>query len=389
MRSRLALAVRSSSLCSQTSLLSSRTSSKILISNNTSIHGVRAFGYGNKILRNQVDDPFFEEALQSHESIANISEPPSASADLRSITPNGSVYSRIGTRPFSQEVASVLLAPIPDEDIEVKPDGILYLPEIKYRRILNKAFGPGGWCLIPKSDYKIENGHVIQEFVLICHGQFVSQSFGEQTIDNSGFKSIGSSLEGAKSNALMRCCKDIGIASELWDPNFILEWKAKNVVGVFCEHVKTQQTKKLYRRKDREIGYPYVEKKSAYSSNSNNNAPSVASVAIVEDQVSTAELDVAPPSAIDGEESMFDNFASQDDGAAQYAKPTRTTASPAAASKRGFSFSPTEPIPFGKFKGKISDEVFHLPDFQSYLSFLEKNNIQPGYVKAMKQHYKK
>ena len=27
--------------------------------------------------------------------------------------------------------------------------------------------------------------------------------------------------ESAKSNAMMRCCKDLGIASELWDPNFI------------------------------------------------------------------------------------------------------------------------------------------------------------------------
>ena len=27
--------------------------------------------------------------------------------------------------------------------------GLIYLPEIKYRRILNQAFGPGGWALMP------------------------------------------------------------------------------------------------------------------------------------------------------------------------------------------------------------------------------------------------
>lgn len=28
----------------------------------------------------------------------------------------------------------------------------------------------------------------------------------------------GKAMESAKSNALMRCCKDLGVASELWDP---------------------------------------------------------------------------------------------------------------------------------------------------------------------------
>lgn len=31
-------------------------------------------------------------------------------------------------------------------------EGLIYLPEIKYRRILNIAFGPGGWALVPRGD---------------------------------------------------------------------------------------------------------------------------------------------------------------------------------------------------------------------------------------------
>lgn len=58
----------------------------------------------------------------------------------------------------------------------------------------------------------------------------------------------------------MRCCKDLGIASELWDPAFIAEWKAKHAVDVWVEHVKTGDKRKLWRRKDRAaIGYPYKE----------------------------------------------------------------------------------------------------------------------------------
>ena len=30
--------------------------------------------------------------------------------------------------------------------------GLIYIPEIKYRRMLNKAFGPGGWALVPRGE---------------------------------------------------------------------------------------------------------------------------------------------------------------------------------------------------------------------------------------------
>lgn len=39
----------------------------------------------------------------------------------------------------------------------------------------------------------------------------------------------------------MRCCKDLGVASELWDPRFIREFKAKYCVEVFAEHVPTKK----------------------------------------------------------------------------------------------------------------------------------------------------
>jgi len=84
----------------------------------------------------------------------------------------------VGETSFSREIVAALMKPIDLDDIEIKPgmyicfdilssnrkkkkkrfftqtpgfvttfifkDGMIYLPEIKYRRILNKAFGPGG-----------------------------------------------------------------------------------------------------------------------------------------------------------------------------------------------------------------------------------------------------
>ncbi len=34
----------------------------------------------------------------------------------------------------------------------VHASGTIYLPEIKYRRILHQAFGPGGWALMPRGE---------------------------------------------------------------------------------------------------------------------------------------------------------------------------------------------------------------------------------------------
>nr|CAG4715323.1 unnamed protein product [Naegleria fowleri] len=173
------------------------------------------------------------------------------------------VLALISDKPFKKEIADVLMAPLDNKDIEVLPEGSLFLPEIKYRRILNKAFMPGGWSLIPIGSYNIMDKCIVQEYALICNGQFVSQVYGEQTFDPSeqSFKTLGTALEGCKSNALMRCCKDLGIGSELWDPNFVREWKKQNVVAVLCENVKNKTIKVLYRRKDRPaFQYPYTEK---------------------------------------------------------------------------------------------------------------------------------
>ena len=72
---------------------------------------------------------------------------------------------------FTKEAAEILLAPINPDDIEVKPDGIVYLPEIKYRRILNRAFGPGGWGLAPRGESIVTTKAVTREYALVALGR--------------------------------------------------------------------------------------------------------------------------------------------------------------------------------------------------------------------------
>lgn len=168
-------------------------------------------------------------------------------------------YHGLGSVSFTPEQQEILLAAIVPEDVEVKPDGLLYLPEIKYRRILNRAFGPGGWGLAPRGESIVTGKLITREYGLIVQGRLVSIARGEQQyFDPDG---IPTATEGCKSNALMRCCKDLGIASELWDPRFIREFLAKETKEVWAEHVSTKRKKKVVLRKDDTVKYPYKESK--------------------------------------------------------------------------------------------------------------------------------
>lgn len=162
----------------------------------------------------------------------------------------------LGQQAFSKEAVDTLLAPLASEDIEIKPDGLLYLPEIKYRRILNRAFGPGGWGLAPRTETLVTPKQVSREYALVCNGRLVSVARGEQDYFG-GEEKLTTALEGCKSNALMRCCKDLGIASELWDPVFIRKFKKSHCDEMFAEHVVTKKKKKLWKLKVNSFEYPY------------------------------------------------------------------------------------------------------------------------------------
>jgi hypothetical protein len=79
----------------------------------------------------------------------------------------------IATLPAAEPQFKSLMRPLADSDIEVKPDGVIYLPEIKYRRRLNEAFGPMGWGMIPKGEPVVGETIVTREYALIVGGRYV------------------------------------------------------------------------------------------------------------------------------------------------------------------------------------------------------------------------
>ncbi|PLB39439.1 putative mitochondrial genome maintenance protein Mgm101 [Aspergillus candidus] len=165
----------------------------------------------------------------------------------------------LSAAPFPKEAADILLTEVNPEEVEIKPDGIVYLPEIKYRRILNRAFGPGGWGLVPRSESIVTPKTVTREYALVCNGRLVSVARGEQ--DYFSPDGIPTATEGCRSNALVRCCKDLGIASELWDPRWIRRYRAQYTREVFVEHIVNKRKSKIWIRKDDPVSYPWKESK--------------------------------------------------------------------------------------------------------------------------------
>lgn len=96
---------------------------------------------------------------------------------------------------------------------------------------------------------------------ILIRTRLVSIARGEQQyFDPDG---IPTATEGCKSNALMRCCKDLGIASELWDPRFIRKFMAERGKEIIVEHMTTKKRRKHYMRKDDPLKYPLKEVGSA------------------------------------------------------------------------------------------------------------------------------
>lgn len=98
--------------------------------------------------------------------------PPTLSEDEKQVDWTRSFHG-LSSAPFSSEQAAILTQELEFDDIEIKPDGILYLPEIKYRRILNKAFGPGGWGLAPRGETIVTGKVVTREYGLVAGGRYV------------------------------------------------------------------------------------------------------------------------------------------------------------------------------------------------------------------------
>lgn len=140
---------------------------------------------------------------------------------------------------ISEQEQQKLLMSFDKKEIEIRPDGLIYLPQTFWRKRLNESFGIGQWCLIVKgsrNDPAPQKDKLYLQGVLMVRGNYVAESVGEAELHSSNpMQSWASVWESAKSDCITRCCKDLGIASELWQPEFIKSWIKDNALQVWRE----------------------------------------------------------------------------------------------------------------------------------------------------------
>jgi hypothetical protein len=160
------------------------------------------------------------------------------------LTLDPATYVGMSIEPFTEAQATILTRPLAVEDVDIRPDGQVYMGHAKLRQRLNEAFRPGGWALRRLSSIDVAVATEGQadrktelvmsaEFGLYVGGRFVSSARGEQKYQDNGEMTYGDAAEGMKSNALSRCCKDLGIALDLWDRNYADRWRTAHAVQVW------------------------------------------------------------------------------------------------------------------------------------------------------------
>ncbi len=133
-----------------------------------------------------------------------------------------------GTVELTEQQREALFRPVNEQDIEIRPDGLIYLPWVEYVSRLKEAFGLN-WAIVPQGMPKHNGDYLIWGFYLIIQGKLAGFAIGEQEYnEDNTYMTWGDACEGAKSNALMRLCKGIGISLELWKPSFVHAWKEKH-----------------------------------------------------------------------------------------------------------------------------------------------------------------
>ncbi len=150
-------------------------------------------------------------------------------------------YERAASLVLSDEEIAKLAEEFPDEAFKSGAAGkenLIYIEHAFLRDRLNQVFKPGQWAIVPRNrwaeDFTTSNGkpasRVYVEAMLIIRGCFVSESVGEmEYFPHNASQNYGDAVEGAKTAALRRCCKELGIGLQAWKKDWCLGWwKRKN-----------------------------------------------------------------------------------------------------------------------------------------------------------------
>jgi hypothetical protein len=220
-----------------------------------------------KATANQSDDEYQgEPSAEEVEVRAGTSLVPASQYPMASGLAPGSTTGLSEFKMTDTEIA-ILRAPLkPETEIELRPDGIAYVPGGALRERLIAAFGPGQVALRQERDpfYDAGTQEACFDGSLWIRGKYIARAIGGcKWRPTNQSMSKTDAIEGAKTDCLKRCCKEIGMASDLWNPAFLREFMEEWAVPYQGEAYdwKTKKTlpKTFWRKKGVSLGGQALE----------------------------------------------------------------------------------------------------------------------------------
>ncbi len=187
---------------------------------------------------------------------------PALSSSAEASLQQADTYYGAGDLQLTAVQQKALSEPADPLDIDILPTGEIYFSQVQYRRRLNDAIGIGQWALRPMEPFRRVGTTVSREYALMIYGKFAAAGIGEAEYrEDNARSSWPTACEAAKSDALKRACKDLGIALECWDKRYAEAWKAEYAVKVWRSKAKNGSGEFQWRRKDAEPFYDEAQSK--------------------------------------------------------------------------------------------------------------------------------
>lgn len=148
-------------------------------------------------------------------------------------------YDRASMLQLTEQEIELLQAEFPDDAFQPGAAGkehLIYIEHAHLRDRLNRVFRPGQWSIIPRNrwaeDFRTAKGYpasrVYVEAMLVIRGCFVAEAVGEmEYYPNNASQNYGDAVEGAKTAALRRCCKELGVGLQAWKKEWCEGWWAR------------------------------------------------------------------------------------------------------------------------------------------------------------------
>jgi len=158
-------------------------------------------------------------------------------------------YARASELKLTPEEQEKLQKEFPDEAFRPGAAGkenLLYIEHAFLRDRLNEVLGLGQWSIIPRKrwaedfeippknrgDAPVQASRVYVEAMLVVRGCFVAEAIGDMVYyKNNQSQNYGDAVEGAKTAALRRCTKELGIGLQAWKKDWCQGWWQRNPNG--------------------------------------------------------------------------------------------------------------------------------------------------------------